>query len=237
MKWGSFSKQLQAYNSQHNKKLDLHQFAMMILANPDKFQERTKKRARFYINVILKKGGMIDEENDPLFQNPLPIVINLPPPPQEPEPVIELPPARKRKVVVDVKKKRGDGIKKSPVNNIDMANSWIEYVKAYAKKNNMKYNEALKDPACKAGYKTEGSVAKKGGKFDLLQSITDVGTKLGQPYKETVGINPFTVGYDLGHDVIGPALMKGRGMPTSRDAYIAELYDQANLGANAKVKL
>jgi hypothetical protein len=126
--------------------------------------------------------------------------------------------------------KQGAGIKKSPVNNIGMANSWINYVKAYAKKNNMKYSEALKDPACKAGYK-------KGGKFDLLQSITDVGTKLGQPYKETVGINPFTVGYDLGHDVIGPALMKGRGMPTSRDAYIAELYDQANLGANGRVKL
>jgi len=205
MKWGSFSKQLQAYNSQHKKKLDLHNFAMMILANPKKFQKRTKKRARFYINVILKKGGMIDEES---------IGLN---------PVIPLTPTRKRKIVVYE-------LIKSPVNNIDMANSWINYVKAYAKKNNMKYNDALKDPACKAGYK-------KGGKFDLLKSITDVGTKLGQPYKETVGINPFTVGYDLGHDVIGPALMKGRGMPTSRDAYISELYDQANLGANGRVRL
>ena len=33
-----------------------------------------------------------------------------------------------------------------------MANSWIEFVKAYAKKNNMKYNEALKDSKLKAEY-------------------------------------------------------------------------------------
>ena len=32
-------------------------------------------------------------------------------------------------------------------------NKWIKFVKAYAKKNNMKYNEALKDPKLKAEYK------------------------------------------------------------------------------------
>ena len=127
--------------------------------------------------------------------------------------------------------KQGVGIKKSPVNNIDMANSWIEYVKAYAKKNNMKYNEALKDPKMKAGYK-------KGGKFDLLKSITAVGTKAGEPFKATTGLNPFTLGYDLGHDVIAPAMKKsGIGMPTSKDQYISQLYDQANLGANGRVNL
>ncbi len=31
-------------------------------------------------------------------------------------------------------------------------NSWIEFVKSYAKKNNMKYNEAIKDPKVKAAY-------------------------------------------------------------------------------------
>ncbi len=29
---------------------------------------------------------------------------------------------------------------------------WISFVKAYAKKNKMKYNEALKDPKLKAAY-------------------------------------------------------------------------------------
>ncbi len=39
-----------------------------------------------------------------------------------------------------------------------MASSWIEHVKAYAKKNNIKYNEALK----KAGpsYKKKGASAR-----------------------------------------------------------------------------
>lgn len=234
MKWGSFSKQLQAYNSQHKKKLDLHNFAMMILANPDKFQERTKKRARFYINVILKKGGMIDEENDPLFQNPVRIARRRPQTPPPPPPPPPSSPAddeaNKENIPPPNPNIQGRGIKKSPVNNIGMANSWINYVKAYAKKNNMKYSEALKDPKCKAGYK-------KGGKFDLLKSITDVGTKIGEPFKATTGLNPFTFGYDLGHDVIAPALMKGRGVLSSRDEYIAELYNQANLGANGRVKL
>jgi|Laugrespbdmm15dd_1035085.scaffolds.fasta_scaffold03869_3 hypothetical protein len=172
-----------------------------------------------------RKGGMIDEENDPLFQNPIPIVANPPPPPPPPEPVnINIP----ANIPVNKDKRKGGKIKSN--SNTKMANSWIEYVKAYAKKNNMKYNEALKDPKMKAGYK-------KGGKFNLLKSITDVGTKVGEPFKATTGLNPFTFGYDLGHDVIAPALMKGRGMPTSRDEYISQLYDQANLGANGRVRL
>ena len=56
MKWGSLTKQVEAYNKQHNTNLDLHSFSMMVLANPDKYIERTKKRARFYINVINKKA-------------------------------------------------------------------------------------------------------------------------------------------------------------------------------------
>jgi len=214
MKWGSFSKQLKAYNSQHNKKLDLHNFAMMILANPDKFQERTKKRARFYINIILKKGGMIDEENDPLFQNPLPIVANPPPPPPpppEPEPVnIPQPTTIKKN-----DNKKGGKIKKSPVNNIGMANKWIEYVKAYAKKHNMKYSEALKDPKCKAGYKSGEGV------FDVLKSV-------GQ------AVAPVAI--DLASQYAKKKI-SGSGMPTSRDEYISQLYDQANLGANGRVNL
>ena len=405
MKWGSFSKQLKVYNTQHKQNLDLHNFAMMILANPDKFKERTIKRARFYINVILKKGGAIpdflkdyfeklDVKNyfdkqdkykqleddykktlpkkggmiDEGYETPPPTIPLTPAQgnsilnaefgathqirlnllqnaidnigggsanvrqryrnwvsgfsnPQQvnrylriydailafeydgatdvesdeggkigtggkqskvapsnlvkktskvlPEPEIEDEDdeltkeyirrsnqkvnQRKENILMAIEDKptkeaelrsmlqktikskkelskigTGDN-KKSPVNT-KMANSWIEYVKSYAKKNNMKYNEALKDPKCKAGYK-------KGGKFNLLKSITDVGTKVGEPFKATTGLNPFTFGYDLGHDVIGPALMKGRGIPTSREEYIAQLYDQANLGATGKVKL
>lgn len=157
--------------------------------------------------------------------------------------------------------KKKSVIKKKSNSNTKMANPWIEYVKAYAKKNNMKYNEALKDPKMKAGYKKGGAMdthsmpdgtmmtgkthtaksRKVGGKFNAATSAMDVLTKLGQPYKEVTGLNPATFGYDLGHDVIGPALYKainkGKGIPSSRDAYIAELYDQANLGANGKVRL
>ena len=45
-----------------------------------------------------------------------------------------------------------------------MANSWIDFVKSYAKKNKMKYNEALKDPKLQQEYnKSKGtSKGKKG---------------------------------------------------------------------------
>ena len=33
-----------------------------------------------------------------------------------------------------------------------MANKWIDFVKDYAKKNNLKYNDALKDTGLKAAY-------------------------------------------------------------------------------------
>ena len=33
------------------------------------------------------------------------------------------------------------------------ANKWVMHVKAFANKHGMKYNEALKDPRCKASYK------------------------------------------------------------------------------------
>jgi hypothetical protein len=308
MKWGSFSKQLKAYNTQHKKKLNLKKFAMMVLANPNKFQERTKKRARFYLNVILKKGGMIDEENDPLFQNPLPIAINLPPPPPpppSPEPPEPVYPLRKRKVVVDVKKKRGDGLekkggmikdtpaeeeieklreklqdyryehrkierltgtidtprqieidnlmydihrridilkktnpeksvleylkkrerggkglaKKKSNSNTKMPNKWITYVKEYAKKNNMKYNDALKDPKLKAGYKSGGMISEEPMMDKPKVTTMPRPFKPILPPKETSGMGSVS------------------GLPTERDEYIAQLYNQANLGANGRVDL
>ncbi len=47
-----------------------------------------------------------------------------------------------------------------------------------------------------------------GKKFNFLKAITKVGTTLGKPFESKVGINPFTMGYDLGEKVIAPALMK-----------------------------
>jgi hypothetical protein len=44
-----------------------------------------------------------------------------------------------------------------------MANSWINFVKSYAKKNKMKYNEALKDPGLRKAYDKSKGV-KKGDK-------------------------------------------------------------------------
>lgn len=42
----------------------------------------------------------------------------------------------------------------------------------------------------------------------LLDTATKIGTKAGEPFKNTVGVNPFTLGFDLGEKVIAPALMK-----------------------------
>jgi hypothetical protein len=49
----------------------------------------------------------------------------------------------------------------------------------------------------------------EGGKFDIFDDlIIPVGTKVGEPFKQTTGLNPFTLGFKLGQDVIAPALMK-----------------------------
>ena len=55
LNWGSLTKQFDRYNSQHKPLPDLEAFANMIVAEPKKYLGRTVKRARFYINVILKK--------------------------------------------------------------------------------------------------------------------------------------------------------------------------------------
>jgi hypothetical protein len=55
IKWGSFTEQLNAYNSGKSKKLSLENFAKMILKDPSKYKAKTLKRARFYLNVLIKK--------------------------------------------------------------------------------------------------------------------------------------------------------------------------------------
>lgn len=53
----------------------------------------------------------------------------------------------------------------------------------------------------------------EGGSFlsSALKTVKKVGTSAGKPFEKSVGINPFSAGYDLGHDVIAPALM-GKGV-------------------------
>ena len=52
------------------------------------------------------------------------------------------------------------------------------------------------------------AMKKTGGKLNILGALRDVGNKLGEPFKKSVGINPFTMGEQLGEHVIGPALIK-----------------------------
>ena len=49
---------------------------------------------------------------------------------------------------------------------LKQGNSWIQYVKSFAEKNNMNYRDALKNPRCKASYK-------KGSGFNLVDSAMD----------------------------------------------------------------
>ena len=48
----------------------------------------------------------------------------------------------------------------------------------------------------------------EGSGFDLFKYIIPAGKKLGDPFKKSVGVNPFEMGMDLGENVIAPALMK-----------------------------
>jgi len=57
----------------------------------------------------------------------------------------------------------------------------------------------------------------EGTGFDLFKYIIPAGKKMGDPFKKSVGVNPFEMGFDLGKNVIAPALMKvippkGRGV-------------------------
>ena len=53
---------------------------------------------------------------------------------------------------------------------------------------------------------------RSGGKFDIFDSIVKIGKKAGEPFEKSVGVNPFTTGFDLGKD-IGYKLM-GQGVPS-----------------------
>jgi hypothetical protein len=71
-----------------------------------------------------------------------------------------------------------------------------------------------------------GSGMFAGGKINVkgLQNVLGVlkktGTDMGKPFEKTVKVNPFKLGYDLGHDVIAPELKKAPGI---REAYGGKL--------------
>jgi hypothetical protein len=56
----------------------------------------------------------------------------------------------------------------------------------------------------------------KGG--DALEEIKSGLEKAGEPFKAITGMNPAKLGYDLGHDIIGPALF-GRGVHVHHHHY------------------
>ena len=51
--------------------------------------------------------------------------------------------------------------------------------------------------------------ASKGGDLldDIIGKMKEGAEKLGEPFNSTVGVNPVTLGYDLGKNVIGPAII------------------------------
>jgi hypothetical protein len=125
----------------------------------------------------------------------------------------------------------GGAIKKKSNSNTKMPNAWITYVKEYAKKHNLKYNEALKDPKMKAGYKKGGSSLDPDNQIGGI-GMKNTHTKGGSAYDDKIDkLRAENIIRNYGKRITG------NGIPTSREEYIAQLYDQANLGANGRVNL
>ena len=62
LNWGSLTKQFKAFKSSHPNLNTLEKFAKYVIGNKDEFQDKTIKRANFYLNVILGKG--MDSSSD-----------------------------------------------------------------------------------------------------------------------------------------------------------------------------
>ena len=75
-----------------------------------------------------------------------------------------------------------------------MASDWIKFVKAYQNKTGCSYKVALQQ--CSKIYKKKGE-----GFLDVMR---DIGHNAGKSFP----VNPFDLGYKLGHDVIAPELKK-----------------------------
>ncbi len=92
-----------------------------------------------------------------------------------------------------------------------MANTWIDFVKAYAKKNNMSYSQALK----KAGpefKKQRGSTSKTTAKSTMAKSTTKKGNaRKGAKAKGS------RLAFDDTKQEEKKAAKKGRGRPKKSD--------------------
>ena len=85
----------------------------------------------------------------------------------------------------DEDEKTGNGFENKILSNNKMPNKWITYVKQYASKNGISYSDALKDPKCKAGYKTGSGINKTFHTQDLVAhsyNDSELGANAGKKY-------------------------------------------------------
>jgi len=64
LNWGSLTKQFNAFKISHPNINSLEKFAKYIIGNKDEFQDKTIKRANFYLNVILKGKGLASSDDE-----------------------------------------------------------------------------------------------------------------------------------------------------------------------------
>ena len=73
--------------------------------------------------------------------------------------------------------------------------------------------------------------------FDkIVDGVKDVGSKAGDTYKATVGVNPFDIGFKIGNEIVGPALdraISGKGLKKGSPEMKAKM---AKLRAMRKTK-
>ena len=70
----------------------------------------------------------------------------------------------------------------------------------------------------------------------LLGVAKKTGTTLGKPFEKSIQINPFTLGYDLGHDVIAPEIIHAMGRQTEEE-YKASKAKKAAAASGGKIKI
>lgn len=69
---------------------------------------------------------------------------------------------------------------------------------------------------------------------NVLKVATKTGTALGKPFEKTIQVNPFTFGYDIGHDIIGPEIVHAMGRETEEE-YNARKAKEAAAAKGGKV--
>jgi hypothetical protein len=69
---------------------------------------------------------------------------------------------------------------------------------------------------------------------NVLKVATKTGTTLGKPFEKTIQINPFTFGYDIGHDIIGPEIVHAMGRETEEE-YNARKAREAQQSKGGKI--